>query len=272
MARSFNPYGPGGGGVVETSSTEVAAIIREAQAAASEAGITDIPGAVGAISSYYGGGGYAQGLGPDRADRPVAHGVGLGAGAGVIGGVEAVKFGTVTPPAPAVAAVPAALGALGAAVPAVAGIAGGLAAGYGVLQALGLGEGGGLFGNNLLGGDEFTMGGVPFGGPGLAEPPRSMVLKEWHVKYDWGTLQYYMVQLPGRGRKIAMYNTRTKQWKVWSFRTPRLAVIGKNMPSHKQITRLRRNLSKHRTDAESILKLTSPQYVAYKSRKRSRRR
>lgn len=160
-------------------------------------------------------------------------------------------------------------------------IVGGAAGLYGMLQALGLGEGAGLFGTDLLGDVGGGGGGVPsasprppvdLGGPGLKEPGGQALLKEWHVKYDWGTLQYYLVR-SGTGRRyIMLYNTRTGKWKWWAWRTPRLAVIGKNMPSHKMITRLRRNLSKHRADADTLLKLTSPSYQAYKSRKRRRRR
>lgn len=177
------------------------------------------------------------------------------------------------PIAGALAAIPAAAGALGLSLPAwLAGALGVAGAGYGAYQALGGGEGGGLFGNNLLGGDEFTIGGVPFGGPGLPEPPASMLLKEWHVNFEGlgFQLQYYLVQLPNGRRKIAMYHTGKKTWKVWNWTTPRLAVIGKNMPSHKNIVRLRKNLAKHRADADTILKLTSPTYNAYKSRRRSR--
>jgi len=171
----------------------------------------------------------------------------------------------------ALGAVPAVAGALGVTLPAgllaALGIGGAI---YGGLQAMGLGEGEGLFGTDILGGDTQYRGGIPFGGPGLAEPPGEWVEKEWHVNYDWGRLQYYLVRMPSGRRKIALYNTRTKRWKVWAWRTPRLAVIGKNMPSHKQITRLRHNLRKHRADADTILRMTSPQYSQYKARKRHR--
>jgi len=164
------------------------------------------------------------------------------------------------------------LGALGGAVPAMGGLLGTIggiaAAGYGVLQALGLGEGGGLGGVNLLGGDESQIAGTPIdiGGAGLPEPGRGTgwnVIKEWHVNYDWGRLQYYYIQKigsasPKTNKWIAMYNTRTKLWKAWRWKAPVLAVIGKNMPSHKQITRLRRNLSKQTMDAVTILKLVAP--------------
>lgn len=166
------------------------------------------------------------------------------------------------------AAVPAALTAVAGAVPALAGVAGVAGAVYGGLQALGLGEGEGLFGLDVLGGDTQYVGGVPLGGPGLAEPPAEYLLKEWHVNYDWGRLQYYLVKMPGQSRKIFMYNTKTKRWKWWVWRTPHLAVIGKNMPSHKMITRLRRNLSRHTADARSILKITSPRSLKQARRRR----
>lgn len=164
--------------------------------------------------------------------------------------------------------VSAAIGALGIPAGALATIGGIAAAGVGLAQALGFGEGGGLFGLNILGGDEEYRSGIPFGGPGLAEPPAEWIEKEWHVTYDWGRLQYYLVRMPSGLKKIALYNTRTKKWKVWTWRTPRLAVIGKNMPSHKMITRLRRNLKKHSADARTILKMTSPHSLAQPKRRR----
>jgi len=117
---------------------------------------------------------------------------------------------------------------------------------------------GAALGGALGGGDEGqeVIGGVPLGGPGLAEPPARMVLKEWHISTQRGDLQFYLVQTP-RGKRIFMYNTRTKSWKSWL--PPRLSVIGKNLPSHKMIVRLRRNLKRHTADAKTILQLTSPQ-------------
>lgn len=141
---------------------------------------------------------------------------------------------------------------------------------YGLYQALGGGEGEGLFGLDIFGGDSQSVGGVELGGPGLAEPSADMVEKEWHVNYDWGTLQYYLVRLASGRKKILLYNTKTKKWKAWAWRTPRLAVIGKNMPSHKMITRLRRNLKKHSADARTILRMTSPTSLASYSKKRRR--
>lgn len=162
------------------------------------------------------------------------------------------------------------LGALGVSVPGwLATILGVGAAGYGVYQALGGGEGEGLFGNNLLGGDESSVDGIPLGGPGLAEPPAQYVLKEWSRDTAAGRVQYYRVQLPGwRKPKTAAYYTAFKRWVV--FKAPHLAVIGKNQPSHRQLTRLRRNLSRHSADARTILKITSPTSLATPGEKRRR--
>jgi hypothetical protein len=130
-----------------------------------------------------------------------------------------------------------------------------------------LGEGGGIGGINLLGGDVGTIPGtdIGLGGPGLPEPGPGTgwaLQKEWHVNYSWGTLQYYLIQKFGSkgyaNRYIALYNTKTKQWKAWRWKPPTLAVIGKNMPRHQMMVRLRRNLARHSADARQLLAITSP--------------
>ncbi len=162
-----------------------------------------------------------------------------------------------------------ALGGLGGALGTIGAVGAGL---YGILQGMGLGEGEGLFGLDLLGGDTQYVGGIPIGGPGLAEPGKDILIKEWHVQYDGFRLQYYLVNKPGTKRRyIMLYNTKTKVWKSWPWRTPHLAVIGKNMPSHKNLTRLRRNLKRHTDDAKTILKLVSPGSLATRSGGRPRR-
>ena len=155
------------------------------------------------------------------------------------------------------AAIPGVLGLAARVAPAILGAAGIGGAVVGVAQALGYGEGGGLFGLNILGGDEFTQGGLEFGGPGLPEPLSPYT--EWRA----GNKQFYHVPQytstgKSAGAKIAMYNRDTKKWKVWRLPKPHLAVIGKNMPRHQMIVRLRKNLSRHSADAKTILKLTSP--------------
>ena len=102
--------------------------------------------------------------------------------------------------------------------------------------------------------------GVPFGGPGLKEPGGKYLLKEWHIRMDSKEgdfdLQFYLTMNDRGTKRIFMYNQRTKAWKTWPM--PHLAVIGKNMPSHQMITRLRRNLKRQTADAVTILKLVAP--------------
>lgn len=129
--------------------------------------------------------------------------------------------------------------------------------GYAGFQALGGGEGGGLFGLNILGGDGFEQGGLEFGGPGLPEPTADYT--EWHA----GNKQFYYVKQYNssgsfKNGKVAMYNRDTKRWKVWTLPKPNLAIIGKNHPSHRMLTRLRRNMKRHTADAKTILKITQP--------------
>jgi len=183
---------------------------------------------------------------------------------GVMGVTGALRdrLGQPSPQPGVIGAVPAIAGALGATIPAwLAAILGVAGAGYAGYQALGGGEGGGLFDNNLLGGDDFVIGGVEFGGPGLAEPLQPYT--EWHI----GNKQFYhMSQYTAAGKysgaKVAMYNKDTKKWKVWNLPKPHLAIIGKNMPSHRMLTRLSRNMKRHTADAKTILKVTSPHSLA----------
>ena len=123
----------------------------------------------------------------------------------------------------------------------------------------------GIFGDEGAPGTEIQPSGgtpAPLQGPGLKEPGSPYLLKEWHVSYPKGRIQYYLVQrmsLNGAVSKyIMMYKTWDKTWKWWKWRAPHLAVIGKNMPSHKMITRLRRNLKRHKDDARTITQLTDP--------------
>jgi len=120
-------------------------------------------------------------------------------------------------------------------------------AGAGALEAVPMQSNGGTYG-------------VPFTGPGLKEPGGKYLLKEWHIRVDSKDgdfdLQYYLTMNDRGTKRIFMYNQRTKAWKSWPM--PRLAVIGKNLPRHQMLTRLRRNLKRHTADAVTILKLTSP--------------
>lgn len=179
-------------------------------------------------------------------------GVGLGAGVGVtIGGGE-------TPPEGSAEWwewIITGLGVAGMVIPEpITTIVGAGLAGAGVVGLLtGGGEGAGEGVSALP---------VPIGGPGLAEPGKPHLIKEWHISYPKGRAQYYLVQRfsPGgrRSRYIMMYKTWDKTWTWWPMPRPTLAVIGKNMPSHKMLTRLKRNLARHGADARTILKIVSP--------------
>lgn len=238
---------------------------------------------------------------PDfTAPKPLTVGTGVLAGAGTVGaggtqmadpalssGLGADEYGYFdyqrAMSNPAMGIVPSlGIGGGGGILNTIAGIAGIAGTGYAIAQALGLGEGQGLFGADVLG-DIGTLGGgggtgvssIPVGGPGLAEPSSSWIVNEWHVNYTATLykpafkLQYYLLQKPGtKQRWIYMYNSYTGKAKYWRFRTPSLAVIGKNMPSHKMIVRLRKNLSKQRADAKTILKLISPTSLKQPRRRR----
>jgi len=110
--------------------------------------------------------------------------------------------------------------------------------------------------------DQVIGGQIDLGGPGLAEPKST---KEWSIRMDSKQgdfkLQFYKL-MDGR---VACYNQRTKEWHVW--RPVKPVVIGKKLPAHKQIVRLRRFLKKHQDDALTILGITAPHKLAKNSRR-----
>ncbi|GAH28936.1 unnamed protein product, partial [marine sediment metagenome] len=70
--------------------------------------------------------------------------------------------------------------------------------------------------------------GMPVSGPGVPEPPRQMVAKQWSVAVHsniYGTFRiFYFRLLDGR---IMMYNPSVKGWKIW--RPYKNIVLGKRM-------------------------------------------
>lgn len=172
--------------------------------------------------------------------------------------------------------IPAIAAAAGISLPAwltaLLGVGAAAGAGYGILQGLGLGEGEGLFGLDILGGPAGDVSGIPLVGPGAAEPPASITLRHWKTVTDRGDVHYYLVVKPGTKQKwIVCYNTYKNTYKAWRLPKPHLAVIGKNMPRHQMLTRLRRNLSRHSADARTILKVTSPRSLRQTTYRRRRR-
>ena len=195
---------------------------------------------------------------PRTRPRPVMHRQGLPPGVGVGAGAGAL--------------LPAGIGAVAGATMAEAGLPVGMSQALAPLAATGVVGAApmALFGDGAVGAPWW------FEGPFLEEPPSEFLVKEWHRTIDAADgdfrLQYYLVKLPNRPYRIWMYNTKTKVWKSWGI--PKPAVIGKNMPSHKMLTRLRRNLKKHAADAKTILMVAQPTtyakqlgYRKYKRRK-----
>lgn len=129
-------------------------------------------------------------------------------GAGLLPGGNGVGAGAF--PAAAMAALP-----IGGPWATILGLA---AAAFGAYQMLGGGEGGGLFGTNILGGDNTVVSGVPLTGPGLPEPPNYMVAKQWKAN----GAQFYLL-IDGR---IAVYSKSKKRWKV--YRPAKNLVISRN--------------------------------------------
>jgi len=123
---------------------------------------------------------------------------------------------------------------------------GGIATGLGV---------GGLFGDRESQPGTAMVGPVSLGGPGLPEPSASMIAKEWKIRFDCKegdfNVQYYQL-INGR---MVTYNQRTGQYKTWMPK--KMVVIGKRLPSHQMLTRLRSYLRKHSDDAVTILKITN---------------
>lgn len=66
-----------------------------------------------------------------------------------------------------------------------------------------------------------TIGDVPVSGPGVPEPPRQMVAKQWSVAVHsntYGTFRIFFFRLlDGR---IMMYNPSVKGWKIWRPKKP----------------------------------------------------
>jgi len=82
------------------------------------------------------------------------------------------------------------------------------------------------------------VGGVPTSGPGVPEPPRSMVAKQWKIKAFSKTVGEYWVYffklIDGR---IMCWNAAKREWKIW--RPKKNLVLSAN-PRLKDLTKLDR--------------------------------
>ncbi len=72
------------------------------------------------------------------------------------------------------------------------------------------------------------VNGVPVSGPGVPEPPRQLVTKQWSVAVHsntYGTFRIFFFRLiDGR---IMCYNPSTKSWKIWRPKKPIVLYRGK---------------------------------------------
>ncbi len=150
------------------------------------------------------------------------------------GYIPPVKIGVAPNPYALATTIPA-LAAAGGGGLTAAGIGAAVTAGIGGLFDM-LSPGWGVFQSQNQGqslqGASFGPGGVPLGGPGLAEPPAGWVAKEWHIQLNSKSgsfqLQFYRL-IDGR---VMCYNQRTKGWKIWKPSKP--MVISRN-PKIKQL-------------------------------------
>ncbi len=87
-----------------------------------------------------------------------------------------------------------------------------------------------------------VVGGVPFGGPGVPEPPRSMVSKAWKTKAFSKTAgEYWLYFWQLTDGRVMCWNAAKRQVKIWKPKKP-LAVIYRDKLNLKQYVKLERYL------------------------------
>ncbi len=72
------------------------------------------------------------------------------------------------------------------------------------------------------------VNGVPVSGPGVPEPPRQLVVKQWSIAVHsntYGTFRVFFFKLID-GRTMC-YNPSTKSWKIWRPKKPIVLYRGK---------------------------------------------
>lgn len=71
-------------------------------------------------------------------------------------------------------------------------------------------------------------GAVPVGGPGVPEPPRAMVAKEWKTKAFSHTVgEYWVYFFKLHDGRIMCYNAAKRSWKMWKPKKPIVLYRGK---------------------------------------------
>lgn len=114
-------------------------------------------------------------------------------------------------------------------------------------------------------GHETVVNGVPVGGPGVPEPPKWMIAKEWNVKVDskeYGTFRMYYFRLTD-GRCMS-YHSPTMTWKIW--RPKKHIVISKDP----RVSNLRK-LGRLNKRVEKMLRRFQPKKTGFPARALARR-
>ncbi|MBA7671229.1 hypothetical protein ES703_79382 [subsurface metagenome] len=135
----------------------------------------------------------------------------------------------------------------------VGGLIGGLIGGETIIEAAAP-----LVGELLGGDDQMTTevipgeggavvmngGAVPVSGPGVPEPPRAMVAKQWSIAVrsnTYGTFRVFFFKLVD-GR-VMCYNPSTKSWKMWRPKKP-LAVMYRGKTTLSEAVKVQKYLDK----------------------------
>jgi hypothetical protein len=88
-----------------------------------------------------------------------------------------------------------------------------------------------------------TVGGVTIGGPGVPEPPSSMVARAWKTKAFSNTVGEYWIYfwklIDGR---VLMYNAARKEAKIWRQPKPVIGPVYRNKLNLKQYVKMERYL------------------------------
>ena len=110
------------------------------------------------------------------------------------------------------------------------------------------------YSKDYLGGVDMGNGGIPtalgvvngvsVAGPGVPEPPRGMVAKQWSVAVHsntYGTFRmFYFKLIDGR---IMCYNPSTRGWKIWRSKKP-LAVMYRGKTTLSQAVKVQKYLDR----------------------------
>jgi len=92
-----------------------------------------------------------------------------------------------------------------------------------------------------------AINGVPVGGPGMPEPSKFMIAKEWTIRMDSKEGDFNMHFFRLIDGRVMSHNTRTKIWKIWRPKkhivisaNPRVKTLGKLARLNKRVEKMLR--------------------------------